>query len=172
MLPLRRPFALVAAFTALGLALPGCGPKHPETFPVTGTVTLDGQPVAGAAVVFIPEQGEMATATTDTAGRFELSTFERADGALPGRHRVTVVKTTVEPGDDKKIVFLIPKEYGNPKTSPLTWDVQKEMGPVQLALRTQPEPASPAAPPVSPPAAEPSQSGNSAEPAAEAAPAP
>ena len=135
-------------------------------------MTLDGQPVAGAAVVFTPEQGEMATATTDASGRFELSTFERADGALPGKHRVTVAKTTVEPGEDEKIVFLIPKEYGNLKTSPLTWDVQKEMGPVQLALQTRPEPAPSAVPPASPPAAEPSQPVVPTERAVEAAPAP
>ena len=166
MLPFRRPFVLIAVFATLGLVLPGCGPKYPETIPVAGTVTLDDEPVAGAAVVFTPEEGEEATATTDAAGRFELSTFRLADGALPGKYRVTVAKTTVEPGEEEKVVFLIPKEYGNAKTSPLSCDVQKEMGPVRFDLQSKLQPSSSPLPQDSPPAAEPS------EPATDAAPAP
>lgn len=134
--PLFRVMSLMAIFAMI----PGCGPDYPETIPVSGTVTLDGQPVAGAAVVFTPEEGQKATGTTDASGRFELSSFQLGDGAVPGRHRVTVAKTTVDSGDEEKVVFLIPQEYGNLQTSELVCDVQKEMGPVQFNLET---PASP-----------------------------
>ncbi|MHB8898426.1 MAG: carboxypeptidase-like regulatory domain-containing protein [Thermoguttaceae bacterium] len=145
MLSFRQRLVLPATIAAFGLLLSGCGPKHPETFPVTGTVTLDGQPVAGAAVVFTPESGEQATATTDGSGQFELSTFELRDGAVPGKHRVTVAKTEVEPGEEEQVVFVVPREYGNATTSPLTCEVQPEMAPVQLDLKSGPKAASPPA---------------------------
>lgn len=136
MLPFRQVLC-IGILAALGLALPGCGPSYPETIPVSGTVTLAGKPVAGAAVVFTPEEGHPATGTTDSAGQFELSTFQLGDGALPGKHRVTVAKTTVDPDDGNKLVFIVPEKYGNRKTSDLTCDVQPEMGPVRFDL--QPE---------------------------------
>ncbi len=137
-----RLLLLGVTLAVFGSALPGCGSKFPETFPVTGTVTLDGKPVSGAAVVFTPDEGRQATGTTDDAGRFELSTFELGDGALPGKHRVTVAKTTVDFSDEEeeKVVFLIPQKYGNLSTSELTSDVQEEMGPVQFDLISEPEP--------------------------------
>ena len=128
---LLLPGMLIAA---LALTMLGCGPKYPETVPVSGTVTLDKKPVAGAAVVFTPTEGDRATGTTDPSGKFELSTYRLGDGAVPGKHRVTVTKTTVEPGTEEKIVFVIPLDYGKPDTSNLTCDVQKEMDPVQLNL--------------------------------------
>ena len=140
MLPTRRVL-FVAALAMVGMALSGCGPSYPETIPVTGSVSLDGKPVAGAAVVFTPEEGHLATGTTDGSGQFELSTFQLGDGALPGKHRVTVAKTTVDPKAGGKIVFLIPQEFGNLQTSQLTCDVQKEMGPVQFDLKPGTEPA-------------------------------
>ena len=135
-LPIR--LSLFAAIISIfAVSLPGCGPSYPETIPVSGTVTLDGQTIAGAAVVFTPEEGRQATGTTDSSGRFELSTFRLGDGALPGPHRVTVSKTTV--GDDGKIVFLIPRVYGNQQTSPLTCDVQKKMAEVRFDLLVESE---------------------------------
>lgn len=138
---LVRRVLFVAMLAAFGVALPGCGPKYPETIPVAGTVTLDGKPVAGAAVVFTPEEGQQATGTTDDSGRFELSTFQLGDGALPGTHRVTVAKTTTDPDDEEKVVFIIPQKYGNLQTSELTCDVHAEMGPVQYDFQSEPIPA-------------------------------
>jgi len=137
-----RPFLFVATLSAILVILNGCGPSYPQTFPVSGTVRLAGQPVAGAAVVFTPDEGQQATGTTDKSGRFELSTFQLGDGALPGTHRVTVAKTTVD--EDGKTVFLVPQKYGNLQTSQLTCDVREEMSPVQFDLvsegNSEPEP--------------------------------
>ncbi len=155
-----RPLLCVTVLVAICAMFSGCGPKNPETFPVSGTVTLDSKPVAGAAVVFTPANGQKATGTTDGAGRFELSTFELGDGAVPGEHGVTVVKTTVDPDDQEKVVFLVPMKYGNPQTSELTCDVREEMDPVQFDLPLQPQPDpeqdQPAEVPVPPESEEPS----------------
>ncbi len=73
----------------------GAGGDRPETVPVTGTVTLDGTPVAGATVAFSPSAGggRSAHGITDANGRFKLTTFEAGDGAMPGSYKVGVSKT-------------------------------------------------------------------------------
>jgi hypothetical protein len=74
--------------TLFVLALAGCGAK---TSPVEGVVTLDGKPLAGAAIQFVPQgQGRDATATTDTNGAFAMSTFQPRDGVLPGSYKVVI----------------------------------------------------------------------------------
>jgi hypothetical protein len=76
------------------LALAGCG----GPVDVRGKVTLNGSPLAGATVVFIPEsEGREAGALTDEEGNFQL-TNSKTDGTLPGEYRVTVSKKEWPPG--------------------------------------------------------------------------
>ena len=83
--------------------LAGCGgggPEVPDTAPAGGTVTLDGAPVEGATVTFIPDARDdgaikNAYGTTDANGKFTLSTpvsGTKTDGAVLGRHQVTITK--------------------------------------------------------------------------------
>jgi hypothetical protein len=54
--------------------------------------------VAGASVAFLaPGASRHAVGTTDEAGKFQLTTFEPNDGAIPGTHVVTVSKTESPP---------------------------------------------------------------------------
>ena len=80
------------AFAALG-ACAGCG-GGPKTYKVDGIVTLDGKPLAGATVAFMPqaEDGHLARGLTDQDGKFQLSTFGTNDGAVRGEYKVTVIK--------------------------------------------------------------------------------
>ena len=137
----RQPLLLGSLL--LGLALSGCGPQSPPTAKVEGVVTLDGKPIEGAAVVFTPPEGRMATGATDSSGRFLLSTFKQGDGALLGQHRVTVSKSSEQssgPGEETELVFLTPRRYADPKTSPLTCGVQPEMPPLRLELVSEDSP--------------------------------
>lgn len=79
----------------LVVALAGCGPNLPRCFPVSGTVTVDGQPVAGGTITFYPEAGRSAMGKIEADGSYKLTTFRDDDGALPGRHAVTIKATTV-----------------------------------------------------------------------------
>jgi len=64
--------------------------------PVSGKVTLDGQPLADATVTYIPEstKDELAPASfgkTDGQGRYQLEVVTNgARGAIVGRHKVSV----------------------------------------------------------------------------------
>jgi hypothetical protein len=77
----------------------GCSKTNkPSTAPVTGTVTYKGAPVEGASVMFMPAQAgpKPATGVTDAQGKFKLSTFGEADGAIPGQYKVAITKRTTE----------------------------------------------------------------------------
>jgi hypothetical protein len=70
-----------------------------------GVVTLDGTPVEGATVSFVPVDdtvGRLANGRTDSSGRFRLSTSGKP-GAKPGDYKVTVIKVkAVEGGENLK----------------------------------------------------------------------
>jgi hypothetical protein len=73
----------------LALVSAGCGKPGPVK--VRGTVTLDGNPLPGATVTFVPRHGgRPASAVTLADGTFKLTTFNTGDGALPGEYKVTV----------------------------------------------------------------------------------
>ena len=79
------------ALTALGCASRKSPPQ--PVYPVTGVVTYQGRPVAGADVTFFnAEQGRSAFGRTDDQGKYRLTTFSSNDGAVAGKHVVTVVK--------------------------------------------------------------------------------
>jgi hypothetical protein len=108
-------------------------PSGPDTYPATGTVTLEGTAVEDAVVVFYPRNVETdsmqaAQANTDTEGRFELSTHvERdvyKDGIRPGDYDVTVTKLEVVHDMRRRPKHLLPRKYSSPRTSKLSATVQ------------------------------------------------
>jgi hypothetical protein len=76
----------------------GCGSGGENPVAETrGTVTYQGQPVPNAMVSFTPQavpgkenSGKSASGQTNAAGEFVLSTYEREDGAIVGKHAVLV----------------------------------------------------------------------------------
>ena len=89
------------------LASVGCGgAKAPavQTEMVEGLVTLDGQPVPGATITFVPVQpgaGASATGMTDSEGKYHLTAVGAGIGAqpgagtLPGEYSVGVMKVNL-----------------------------------------------------------------------------
>lgn len=78
---------------ALSATLFGCGggADTPELVPVSGTVTVDGQPVEGVTVMFAPKaSGRKATGVTNSEGRYELVYTAGNYGATPGEYRVVI----------------------------------------------------------------------------------
>jgi hypothetical protein len=117
---------------------------------VSGHVTYKDKPVPGAMVTFIPDQAgaHAATAMTDEKGYYRLGTFEKADGALTGKHRVTIVARA--PYDGKPVpgvgeAFLeqleaqgkplIPEQYFIADKSPLRAEVVTGSQTVDFALQ-------------------------------------
>ncbi|MCS7304108.1 MAG: hypothetical protein NZ602_03235 [Thermoguttaceae bacterium] len=63
----------------------GCGQKGPQTYPVSGTVTFDGQPIPEGRISFVPEDGKAAPDSAPIVqGKFQFQ-------VKAGRHRVEIV---------------------------------------------------------------------------------
>jgi hypothetical protein len=79
----------------------GCGESGPALVPVTGTVTLNGKPLEGATVSFMPDPsnkgGIPGEDLTGPQGNYKAITLGRS-GLVPGKYKVTVSKMPVAPG--------------------------------------------------------------------------
>lgn len=88
------PTVRFSAVVALGWLLAhGCSAKPtgmPDVAPVIGTITLNGEPLAGASVVFESEGGHSALGTTDSTGRYQLVAPGNQKGAVVGLNKVKI----------------------------------------------------------------------------------
>jgi hypothetical protein len=121
-------------FCCLPIAmLVGCNSS--PTAPVSGTVTIDGQPAPeNTRVTFQPkgDTGQVATGLVDSSGNYELfSGAEGLQGAEPGTYTVYLSPdmsdvSYMESGGGappKADLGSIPKEYTSADTSPKTVEV-------------------------------------------------
>jgi hypothetical protein len=77
-------------------ALVGCSDRRYETVPVSGRVTLDGEPLADVGLLFVPlarktdepNVGPGSLGRTDATGRYHLQTARGETGAVPTEHVV------------------------------------------------------------------------------------
>ncbi len=118
-----RRTLLAAMPVALLCLASGCGGgQEYKAAPVSGTVTIDGKPVAGIVVTFQPagvsgqNPGPGSTGTTDENGKFTLlfATAERKPGAAVGKHRVTFATRMEDQGDVSRgpnPKELVPRKY-------------------------------------------------------------
>lgn len=101
---------LVLTAAVLMVAAVGCNGSKFKMVPVSGTVTLDGEPLANAVVSFQPaatdgdNSGPGSSGRTDADGKFTLATQtkERDPGAIVGSHTVRISKprgATDQPAD-------------------------------------------------------------------------
>ena len=89
------------AVTLLVLAVGCSGEKVPGLGQVAGTVTLDGKPVADAAITFVgAKPGESPSiGKTDASGNYELYYSRGHKGATIGEHVVYI--STYQPPTDE-----------------------------------------------------------------------
>jgi hypothetical protein len=144
--------------------LAGCsGSGRPDTAPVRGKLTLRGKPVVGATLAFLCDGAPRhAIGTTDSEGNYQLTTFEPNDGAVVGKHVVTIKKFSVAPQEvvidpsmspeimekarkkaeaatfaaqarAEKAPQELPKKYGHPATS----DIRKEVVPGENVINIE-----------------------------------
>jgi len=91
------------SFTAIGTN------QRLQLVPVDGQATLDGQPLSGARVIFIPRgprQFRSPEGVVGPDGRYRLQFCEGHRGAPPGRYRVQLISIDAKGRD------IIPGDYG------------------------------------------------------------
>ena len=102
-MPSQRPLAAslrLIACAAVALLPAGCSPSsRPPLGLVSGTVTLDGRPLADATVRFTPAgPGRTSEGTTDDAGRYELRYLRGIPGANIDTHAVRITTASEQNG--------------------------------------------------------------------------
>jgi hypothetical protein len=126
----------VASVACVAVVFVGCAEsaKPYKTAPVSGTVKLDGVPLAGAHVVFMPlpasqqQSGPEAAGDANENGQYTLVTVFGDNGASLGKNRVMIStrKTELDPAnpDRPKEVAKerIPGKYFT-EQAPLYFDV-------------------------------------------------
>jgi len=132
---LARMLTLLLVAAAGSMA--GCGSTDGVAlFPVEGEVRYNGQPVAGAQVVFHPCQARAgvppARAQTDASGKFQLTTFNAHDGAPAGDYAVTVEFFPLQRWQDEFLAGrnALPPKYATSATTDLR--IQVASGPNKL----------------------------------------
>jgi hypothetical protein len=117
---IRHRLFPAAAGMALAIAALGCGGGTPDDRPrvtVKGTVTLDGQPLDNAVILFVPfpEVNGPTASVGVAAGKFELSVEA---GPVPGKHRVVIESTDhggIAPDDETALAEMAAGKRKPPK---------------------------------------------------------
>lgn len=137
------------------LAAMGCGGDGFSTAEnVGGTVTLNGEPLPKATILFQPigpgNAGPQSSGMTDDSGRFILTFADGKKGAVVGKHRVIITTRRVAPKADNPDQEeeiepdVVPTLY---RTEPPTFEVPKggtENAKIEL---NGPKPGKPGDPP-------------------------
>lgn len=90
-----KSIRMVASLALVSTGLIGCGSEEDrfKLVPVTGTVTLNGKPLAGATVSFAPVSGNVSNTpgvdSTGPAGNYKLM-FKGRSGVAPGKYKVSI----------------------------------------------------------------------------------
>lgn len=159
-----RSLPLAAGIALLVIA--GCSGQAVNTEPVEGIVTLDGEPVEGATLTFIPVQpgsGAAATGITDAEGKYRLTAVdagpeaEAGTGTMPGEYYVGVLKNTApdivpasemdpdqleksdpdEMPEEVTLTYVVPQKFNDPRTSGIKKTVQAGANDIPIELKSK-----------------------------------
>jgi hypothetical protein len=128
---MTRRFAGGIAVAVLALTA-GCGGGGRKIVPVSGVVTINGQPAKNVIVTFQPlaeskadDPGRGSSAYTDDTGHYTLVYDGEKPGALTGKHRVRISPQWVshkgnedrgEGGGGMALNYPIPPEWSDMST--------------------------------------------------------
>lgn len=137
--------SMLGLLTILLLTASGCGSGDADrspTAPVSGTVTLDGNPIAAGTIVFETKGSRQANGLIKDGKIVEVFTYEPGDGAPVGMHKVAIFMTSAtpaaaiapSPGDATPIdanymgvsASGIPTRYNDPEKSGLTAEIKAD----------------------------------------------
>ena len=125
---LNRNLALVLCVSSVAiLGISGCGDGRGVRVPVSGAVTIDGQPLAFGQIMFMPvvngENNRPGGGSLNSDGSYRVSAYTAFDGLPPGQYKVAITGT--EPISDDSQRWHAPKKYANVATSGLTADIEE-----------------------------------------------
>jgi hypothetical protein len=140
---------------AVLIACLGCGDnideraKLPPTSPVSGHITLDGQPVEGVVVTFIPTgdtKGIECVGRTDESGIYTPTQIRGSKGVPPGNYKVVFSRLTrggkpiapdEQTGAGGIAIESLPAKYSVPNNSKETATVPEGGGEINFQLTSK-----------------------------------
>lgn len=98
---------LVVACSSIA-CLCGCGEARTDVGMVTGTVTLNGEPLKDAQIEFAPASGKTSYGKTDDSGTYTMMTSRGVKGSALGKHQVRITTADVIEKDGQEV--LVPEK--------------------------------------------------------------
>ncbi|MCA8982466.1 MAG: hypothetical protein KDA76_01790 [Planctomycetaceae bacterium] len=143
---------LLHLFSLLLVGILGCAGdpgEQRQLIQVSGIVSLDGSPVEGVTVWFVPRTGTPGnggTGTTDATGKYTLQEANGQTGVMPGQYDVmfskfampdgTPVAADVQPESVNAKQFM-PRKYLKAETSGISADVSAASSSLDFALKSK-----------------------------------
>ena len=130
-----RQVNVLTPTTVLGCILAiaaGCNDGRPTRVPVSGTVLIDGKPLAGGSIMFVHPESRSSGSAIDANGHFQLTCYVPGDGAILGKHHVKV--TACESLSERSNRWLAPKKYADPNSSGLEVEVTEPKDDLEINL--------------------------------------
>lgn len=137
---MKRLFAIrylgLGVVVCLGIAS-GCGKNLPPMSPVSGKVTVNGQPLTAGQVTLIPDTGVptqentkdrtptagLSTGPIGSDGTYKIFTVGK-EGAPAGKYRVTVTPTMMPSADPKTAPAIgFNQKFSDTRNTPLKIEV-------------------------------------------------
>jgi hypothetical protein len=143
-------YRVVLCTIAVAIGLCGCGHRSPtgdieKTVPAAGVLTFQGEPLEYYQVMLFPEGARPAGGVSDEQGKFILGTNDQGDGAVPGRHQVSIVYVGPPRGPEWGMddfspppppKVKIPEKYARAETSGVTVEIPDSgAGDLQIDLQ-------------------------------------
>ncbi len=124
----RTGLTILVLASAAALAVPGCGPSKGS---VNGVVNVNGKPLPSGTIYFLSQTSQQVISANIDDGKFSIPAI--ATG--PAKVSVTTTPPLNHPGNAPSGApapppvapgkyVPIPKQYGNPDTSNLSYDVK------------------------------------------------
>ena len=130
--------AIAAMMAVMLITISGCG--RSEFAPLTGRVTLDGEPLPTAVVTFISEGGTSGYANVDSSGRY-VAKSGSDKGLKPGNYKISVIAYKPEVITDRKEakvpIPITPPRYADPTKSGFAYDLTESGGTYDLDLKSK-----------------------------------
>ncbi|HVA49165.1 MAG TPA: carboxypeptidase-like regulatory domain-containing protein [Pirellulales bacterium] len=139
-------FVMVLGMLVVGCGKRSAGPPVVATLPIQGRVTLDGKPLAGADVVFMPVDAPLVFAgTTKEDGSYQLAGLA-GKATCKGNCRVTISRmlkpdgSPPPPGEPPAISFAVeslPPRYSMANSTELSANVPEGGGTFNFPLKSK-----------------------------------
>jgi len=122
------------------LSAAGCGSSGPSTVPVSGKITVDGQPLAKGSLRFVPDSAKADSPNSEPAGTIEGGSYSVFTGGKPGapvgKYKVAVVsQDEIDSTNPQPPKSAVNPKYNDPQTSTLSVEVVSNAPPGAYDLK-------------------------------------